>query len=355
MVPVATVSTLVVAAAIAGLFVARSLNRHDVAAESPAPALRRIVHGGLRVEVPSGWARSGAAAIPGFRRPLGLRTAREEVRAAVELLPATSATLLPDALSPTSKAAAEPPDDVRLTSGQRAWRYRFRGKGGSVLVVIVAPTTAGVSSVACSSPVVAPIRRGCEVLASAVAVPGSQPLEPGPGAAFFSRLPGTVTELDAARTKSTRELSAAATATGQASAADEMARAHIAALTALAPLADERSRPQTAAVRALAATAAGYAALASAARTRAPHAYAAATRAVIGADADLRRAITKLAAAQSAATHTAALAANPPVRTPAARRSSRIHASFLLLALLGVFALSIVVREVLVVLAPRDV
>lgn len=355
MIAVATVPALVVAAAIAGLFVARSLSRDDAATESPAPALQRIVHDGLRVDVPSGWARGGAAAIPGFRRPLGLRHERDGLRAAVELLPATSATLLPDALPPMLKAAAGPPDDIRLASGQRAWRYRFRPNGSSLLVVFLVPTTAGVSSVACSSPAVAPIRRGCEVLASAIAVPGSQPLEPGSSAAFFSHLPATVKTLAAARTKSTRELSAAATATGQASAAAALARAHKGAVAALAPLADQRNRQQTTTIRALTAMATGYAALASAARTREPRAYAAATRAVIGADANLRRAIIRVAAAQRAATHAAAVAAHPPVRTSAATRSSGINASSVVLALLGLLALSVVAREVFGVLAPRDV
>jgi hypothetical protein len=67
-------------------------------------------------------------------------------------------------------------------------------------------------------------------------VPDSRPLEPGTTAAFYSRLPAAVNDLDAARTKGMRELAAAKRSTGQAAAADGLARAHKAAGAALAPL-----------------------------------------------------------------------------------------------------------------------
>jgi hypothetical protein len=348
--PVATVSVLVVAAVIAGLLLGGSVGGRDVSAERPAGAPDPIDHGGLRLQVPSGWARGDAAAISGFSRPLGLQNAAEGLSAAVERLPATSATLLPVASLTTPKAALERPDDIRLASGQRAWRYRLQRNDGSVLVLYAAPTTGGIATVACASPAVTAVPRGCDVLASAVAVPGSQPLEPGTSAAFFSRLPATIADLEAARTKGTRELSAATRATAQAAAADGLARAHKAAGAALAPLADNRKRVQTAAVGALTASATAYAALASAARARVPQPYTDASRTVTGADADLRRAMTKVAAAATAASRTATQAASTPVRNPAASSPSRIDASFLLLALLGVFALCLAARETLGVL-----
>ncbi len=349
-IPVAAVLGLVVAAAIAGLLLAGSVGRDDVPTERPARAQQPIAHDGLRLQVPSGWARGHAAAISGFSHPLGLKYAGDGLSAAVQRLPATSATLLPAAFLATLKAAPERPDDLRLASGQRAWRYRFQRRDSSVLVLYAAPTTGGVATVACSIPAIAPGTRSCDALVSTVTVPGSQPLEPGRRAAFFSRLPAIVEKLEAARTKGTRELSAAARSSAQAAAAEGLARAHEAAGAALAPLADQSSGLQTAAVGALTATANGYSALARAARTRAPQAYADARRAVTSADADLRRATVAVAAAGSAASRTATRAANTPVRTPTASTSSGINASFLLLALLGVFALCLAARETLGVL-----
>lgn len=318
--PVTTVSVLVVAAAIAGLLLGRSFGGgDDPPAVGPATAPQPIAHDGLRLQVPSGWARGDAAAVPGFSRPLGLRNAGEGLRAAVERLPATSATLLPLAFVRTLKTAPERPDVIRLASGQQAWRYRFPQNDGSVLVLYAAPTTSGVAAVACVRPSDAGVLRGCDALATAVAVPGSRPLEPGTSAAFFSRLPATVSNLDAARTKGARELSAATSSTGQAAAAAWLARAHRAAGADLAPLTAEGDGLPTAAVGALTATATAYATLASAARARVPQPYAGASRAVTGADADLRRAMTKVAAAASAASRTATQAASTPVRKPAAR------------------------------------
>lgn len=347
--PVATVSVLVVAAAIAGLLLGGSVGGRDVPAERLAGAPRPIVHGGLRVQLPSGWARAdaAAAAVSGFGRPLGVQNAAGGLSAAVERLPATSTTLLPVGFLTSLKAAPPRPDDIRLASRQRVWRYRVHRNDGSMLVLYAAPTTGGVATVACVSPTVAAVPRGCNVLASAVAVGGAQLLEPGTSAAFFSRLRATVAGLEAARTQGMRELSAAIRSSAQAAAANRLARAHEAAAAALAPLAHEAKGPQIAAVGALTASASAYAALASAARARAPQRYTDASLAVIGADADLRRSMTKVAAAASAASRTATQAASTPVRNPAGSSPSRIDASFLLLALLGVSALILAARETL--------
>jgi len=326
---------LVVAAAIAGAIAGLLLGG---AFGGGAPALpsatapQTIAHDGLRVQVPGGWARGDAATIPGFNRPLGLRNTGEDLRGAVERLPATSPTLLPAAFLQTLESAPERPDMVRLGSGHDAWRYRFPQDDGSVTVVYAAPTTTGIATVACLSPIDA---GGCEALASAVTVPRSHALEPGTSAAFHSRLPAAASDLDAARTKGVRELDAATRSTGQAAAAAGLTRAHNAAGAALAPLTTEGDGLPTATVGALTATATAYATLASAARARSPRLYANAGRAVTAADADLRRTMTKVAAAASAAS-TATQAAGTPVRKPAASTSQGIDLWLALLALLGV-------------------
>ncbi|HYM58040.1 MAG TPA: hypothetical protein VES79_08755 [Solirubrobacteraceae bacterium] len=364
--PFAAVSVLAVAAAIAGLLLGGSFG-------GGAPDLRgatapqTIAHEGLRLQVPSGWARGDAASVPGFSRPLGLRNEGERLRATVERLPATTATLLPAAFLQTPESTPERPDVVRLALGGQAWRYRFPKDDGSMTVLYAAPTTTGIATVACLSPLNSVVPRGCDALASAVTVAGSRALEPGTSAAFFSRLSTAVTDLDSARTKGVRELDSATRATEQALAADGLARAHKAARRALAPLTSKGDGLPTASVGALTATVTAYAALASAARARSPRPYANASRAVTSADADLRRTMTKVAAAASAASRTATqAAASTPVRKPvaakqpaetkaktsaktepAASTSRGIDLSLLLAALLGLFAIVLAGRQTL--------
>jgi O-antigen ligase len=335
--PVAAASLLVVAAAIAGLLLGRSFGGDDEPTVRSETAPQRIAHDGLRLRLPSGWARGDAAPVPGFDRPLGLRNPGAGLRASVERLPATSPTLLPAAFLRTLKRAPERPDMVRLWSGHDAWRYRFPQDDGSVTVFYAAPTTAGIATVACLSPIDAV---GCEALASAITVPRSRALEPSASAAFFIRLPTAVTELDTARTNGMSELAAATRARAQALAAADLARAHKSARAALAPLVAEGDGLPTATVGALDATATAYATLASAARARSPQLYADAGRAVTSADADLRRTMTKVATRASAAS-TATQAAAVPVPGPAASSSQGVELWLALLALLGLLGAAI--------------
>ena len=332
---VAMVALLVVAAAIAGLLLGGSLGGGDEPTVEPAAAPPTTAHDGLRVQIPSGWARGDAATVPGFDRPLGLRNLGEDLRAAVERLPATSPTLLPAAFLRTLGRAPDQPDILRLGSGHGAWRYRFPQADGSVLVLYAAPTTTGIATVACRGPIDA---GGCEALASAVTVPRSRALEPGTSTAFFMRLPTVVTDLDAARTKGMDELAAATRPRGQALAADGLAQAHRSAAAALAPLTTAADGLPTATVGALTATAGAYSALASAARARSPRLYADAGRAVTSSDAALRRTMTGVAAKANAAGPVTP-AAGTPVREPAAGTVLGVDPSRVLLALVVLLAL----------------
>ena len=224
---------------------------------------------------------------------------------------------------------------MRLASGHGAWRYRFPQADGSVLVLYAAPTTTGITTVACRGPTDA---GGCEALASAVTVPGSRALEPSMSTAFFMRLPAAVTDLDAARTKGMGELAAATRSRGQALAADGLAGAHKSAAAALGPLTTEGDGLPSATVGALTATGTAYAALASAARARSPRLYADAGRAVTSSDAALRRTMTRVATEANAA-GTAPQAAGTPLRGPAARTLLGVDVSRVLLALLTLLAL----------------
>ena len=197
---VATVGQLVLAAAVIGVLLGRAFVAGDGApAVRPAAAPLTIAHGGLRVQVPSGWARGRAVTVPGFSRPLSLKNTRERLSAVVERLPASSATLVPVAFEQARPTAGERREVVRLSPGQPAWRYRVAHENGSATVLYAAPTTSGVATVACLVPTGAGVPRGCETLAKAITVPGSVPLELGTSVAFYTRLPTVARELEVAR------------------------------------------------------------------------------------------------------------------------------------------------------------
>ena len=229
------------------------------------------------------------ANIPGFRDPLRLRNGADGLRASAEQLPATSATLLPAAFLATLEGAPERPTLVRVTGGHSALRYRVPGRNGSITLVYAAPNTKGIATVACTSRIEprascgratrSPPRSRCR---------RALPLAPSASAAFFSRAPAVLSDLDAVRTKGLKALGAASRARGQALAADGLGRAHKGAAASLAPLASGGGVPR-ATVGALTATATAYAALARAARNRLPGPYADAGRGVTTANADLRR------------------------------------------------------------------
>jgi len=338
-IPRATAALLVTTAGLAGLVLARALEAGEraPAVRAPAPA-QTILHEGLRIQLPGGWTRADAAPIAGFRRPLELRNSRGRASALVERLPATSATLLPAALERAQPAARLRPEGVRLATGQRAWRYRLAGADGAATTVVAAPTTLGVSTVACTSPPGASGPDGCEALASGVTVPGSRPLEPGHSAAFLSRLPGAVSTLEAARRTGTQALSTATRPGAQAAAARGLAQAHAGAAATLAALAgagDDVVPAKT--VVALSGTASAYTMLASAARAGSSQRYDGAAHAVLTADARLREAL-----------RAAAAAANAGGSTPVVRRTTPEDASSdLTLPLLGLLGAGVVVLAAL--------
>ena len=295
------VSILVAAATIAGLLLGGRVGSDASPDVGAAAARAQITEAGVRVELPSGWARGDAVNIPGFTRPLALRNADQNLRATVERLPATSSALLPAAFMRTLKdvqgvlLGAEPHLVGRFPG------YRFTVQRESQLIFYTAPTTTGIVTLACVSRRYVGFPPGCEALASAITMRGSRALEPGNRAAFFSLLPTAVTDLDAARTKGLHELSSATRAADQATAARGLAQAHKDAAAALAPLTSDGDGIPSDMVRALSTTATAYAALASAARARLPKPYADAGRAVNSAEADLRLTIAKVVAAARAA------------------------------------------------------
>ena len=253
----------------------------------PRPATV-ISSAGVRLQLPSGWVRGGAGSLPGFDRPLWLRDAPAGARAAVELLPAASPTLLPVGLQ-----ASGAPAMVALGQGLRAWRYGVLRFDSVRLAVYAVPTTKGIATVGCLGSG-RRADRACQALATALTVPGARQLNPGANAAFLIRLPATVAVLDKARARGTRALKKARRPAAQAAAADGLARAHRTAAAELAPL-RSGDEPAGKTVKDLRAAASAYAALADAARARAPRPYAQARHAVLSADRELRDTLARAA------------------------------------------------------------
>jgi hypothetical protein len=311
------VSVLVAAAGIAGLVLGGAVRGEPPRPAKPHPPTT-IAAAGVRLELPSGWARSGPTALAGFDHPLWLGNSRADAHAAVELSPAASPTLLPVGLH-----ASGGPATVQLGRGKQAWRYRLLRPDGVPVVLYAIPTTKGIETVGCLGVSGQAAERACSTVASAVTVPGARRLEPGPRAAFFSRLPVTVASLGAARAGGVRALDAATRAAGQALAADRLARAHRAAAADLARVSSSSDSIAADTVAALGATAGAYTALANAARARAPRRYAAAGSAVSQADRRLRRTMAKVSTAVDAASDGAASSTIPlPTTAPAMTSTS---------------------------------
>ena len=265
------------------------------------------------MQAPEGWSRSGTVALAGLAHALWLRDDAAKIDAALELRPAVSPTPLPAGLRPVGAPS------VQQLGAHAAWRYRTETSTGTPAIFFVAPTTKGIATVACVGAVAGSSERACRALASAVALSGAQRLELGQSAAFLSALPAVIRELNTARDRGQRALTAATSHTAQASAAGDLARSYRSAATALAPLTNEQGEPR-AAVDALEATASAYAGLAGAARSRSPQAYAQAGGTVAGAERQLGQATATVAAAMRTSSATARRA---PAASPTRRRGAR--------------------------------
>src|SRR3954452_10968221 len=226
---------LVALAAIGGVLIGGWLKPERSVRPVAPVKTHAIAHQGLSVQPPSAWAPAEAPAIAGFSHPLGVRDAKASVRATVELLPVLAPTLLPPALSEAVGGASARPEILRLSSGAWAWRYSD-AQNPSAPVVIVTPTTKGIATVGCVGGGSA-TAQACAALAGGVAVPGARRLAPSHAAAFFVRAPSTLTDLNRVRESRGGDLTRARRAAAQAAAADDLARAHRTAATALFPFA----------------------------------------------------------------------------------------------------------------------
>ena len=219
--------------------------------------------GRLRLELPSGWAAAPVDAARLQHRPLWLRDAPAGARAAVELLPAASPTLLPVGLQASGRPR-------RGELGQGRVALPDRDAHAVPGLVYVAPTTKGIATVGCLG-CRRLAERACHTLASALTVPGARQLEPG------QRPPSSSGCRPCRPRRGPREGQRAldaAPAPAQAAAADGLARAHRTAAAELAPLRSgddvPRARPSATSGRLRARTARSRTQRAPASRSRTP-------------------------------------------------------------------------------------
>ena len=230
---------------------------------------RLVAAGRLRLLLPGDWSpATDPPALPGFTgaERVAARLPAPRIELVAMLLPARSSTLLPAELLERLVGRRPRPSTVLAGDRGRAYHYaglRLRDVRG-VVSVLVAPTSAGVATVACvAASAAAPVLEVCDSVAQTATVAGARTVALDPASAFRLRLPGVLASLDAAREAERR-----AVADGDEAAATRLGTAHRRAgedLVAVAPPA--RGTPMAIA-RQLLAQGRSYAALAAALRQR---------------------------------------------------------------------------------------
>jgi serine/threonine-protein kinase len=287
----AALAAAVVVAAAAGLLAGRSGGGGGAKAAALTGSASSEA---LALRFPAGWASTQRPpAIPGLDLGDGLAlsdgrggglTAGTMDRVGRDLLPRSFVRRL----------AREPARDDRVRLGRlSAYRYRdLRPRGfDRPLTLYVAPTTAGVATVACYAAAAA----DCDREAGSLTLRRGRALALGPDASYARRVDGAMRELNRARSTGVRALRAAHTPAGQAKAAAALSRAPGRALRAAgaAPGPAER-RPHATLVAALRDEQRAYERLTSAARGQDRSGYTRAARAAARADKDVGLALERL-------------------------------------------------------------
>jgi hypothetical protein len=204
-----------------------------------------------------------------FRDPIVLEEPVSGMRLVAGLLPATSQTLLPPEFMRHLRIPAAKPETIGIGDGIKANYYAGLSPADipGLVDVYVAPTTAGILTVACvaGTGVVAPYY-DCWRNVSTLTLRRGRALRLGADAAFRQRLPHAVAAIDSARQHARSELAIRVPAQ-QAMAASDVAAAYHEAAASLAPLAPSSERRAQAIVRELAGAERAYRDVAAALQT----------------------------------------------------------------------------------------
>jgi hypothetical protein len=281
---------LAVAAAAVGALAGRGGSAEAVPLRSSA------ANAGLAMSFPDRWSQSPSTPeIPGiaFQDPISLATSTGEDAAVAGFIEGSGRSLLPPSF--LARLDREPATTDRVKLGAlKAYRFRdLRPRGlARGLTLFVAPTSVGVASVAC----IGEDSGDCERMAGSLRLLKGRALPLGPSAGYAKTLAAEVRRLDSRRTAARRDLAAASTPAGQASAADRLSSAFKDAADRLA-----RATPgpadkavNTAIVSALRVGRTAYAAMAEAARASDAAGFAAAGADARSAESRLRAALRRL-------------------------------------------------------------
>ena len=294
----AAVIALTVALAAGGIALAVSALQQ----EDPRPPARPIVasSGPLEVSAPPDWAETaGAPSLPGLAftsPPVRLAPADgERIALVAGPVAAEGPTFVPADFAGGLAGKLPRPEIVALDE-VRALRYadlRPRG-GGRVIDLYSVPTSAGVAVVACvASGAAATLLRQCGRVAATLRIPGADPLELRPSAAYGAELTSVLTRLSETRKPALASLGSGRNRAGSAA---KLAAAFAAARQALegTPPPDAAASVHASVVRGLLSSEQAYTKLAAAARVGDAAAYRPAARAAAVGERDVRGALQDL-------------------------------------------------------------
>jgi hypothetical protein len=297
---------LIALAAIGGLLIGKGSGGSD---ESTAAASNVNTAGALELGYPDGWQRTDSPPeIPGLRLQSPIALSKGADGSGNALQAGTSAATGPSLLPETflRRLSKEPARDDAVRLGELdAYRYRdLRPEGfNGPLTLYVAPTTAGVATVACSATAASAdtFLPECEDVAGGLKLVQGDAFALGADKDYLAKLDSAMKRLNADRERGSSALRKAKTPDGQGKAAASLSQAYGRARRAL------RGDPVSPAVRdaaasvqsALARTQAAYGRLAVAARGGNEGAYAAARGDVRKGEAALQAALKQVRSASS--------------------------------------------------------
>jgi Protein kinase domain len=303
---VGVAAVLLLAVVAAGFLIGRASGGGSE--EETAPVASNVnTAGPLELSYPEGWQRAqDPRDIPGLamRNPIAMQETggRPGDSLVAGMTGASGPTLLPDGfLRRLGQAPAR--DDAVELGGLAMYRYRdLRPKGfDGRLALYVAPTTAGVATVACSAGPgsASGFLPACEAVAQGLKLIRGEAYPLGADKNYLEKLDKTLRRLNSARSRQVRDLRKEKTQAGQAKAARALADSYRRARRSLQglPVSPAVRSASTSVRTALAKTEAAYGRLAVAARSGSEQRYGAARKGVQGGEADLERALRQVRAA----------------------------------------------------------
>jgi hypothetical protein len=198
-----------------------------------APSGAALAAGDLRVTLPHGWTQSRKAAepVPGFEGARAIHARAGHAELTIALLPARRASLLPWGLG----AAPSRPSIVRA-GAIRAYHYALPATGRGSREIVVAPTSQGVATIACS----AAAAGACDRVLHGLRLATGAFVALDANAAFLAHLPAATRTLDAQHLRTRERLASTTDPEEAAGAAARLAAAYEATARTLRRLAAAR-------------------------------------------------------------------------------------------------------------------